>query len=500
MMGRLLGSSALFFLIFLSGFALMGFEMLGSRYLNPYFGGGITTWACLISVVLFAMMVGYTVGGVVADRSRRLWILSFVLFFVGAYLILVAYVARSVMEGIMVSVGYGFWGTILAAVSLTFLPVAFLAGLSPFFVRLLLKELRHGGRVTGAVYGVSTLGNVLGTLVTVFVFIPTVGTSTITIVFGGVLIACGVVSFVVDFSAPGRSRTLTAFILGAFLLFPVAPNAAEVLRRAPALYPEGPLWLDGRLYVAEMTAHRISTLGRYGLKRFWSRSGCGPTSVAKFTERLLAVSCHLSGRIVFIDRKGDTVGELTRIAGRKLRSPNDIHARGGGYLFVSDPGRFENSGRNLGNVYYYAEGGAEALVVRNLRYPNGVAYDVDRSKLYVSEHLGRRVWSFELDRYMNVVNRRPLLETKDLFPNGAPGRLSGPDGLRLSDDGAVLVALYGAGRVLVLSPAGILRSTSVPFRYVTSMATSLHSIAIVGAYDNKRYPYVGEVLVIRKGW
>ena len=32
----------LFVLIFLCGFALMGFEMLGSRYLNPWFGGGIT--------------------------------------------------------------------------------------------------------------------------------------------------------------------------------------------------------------------------------------------------------------------------------------------------------------------------------------------------------------------------------------------------------------------------------------------------------------------------
>ena len=499
-MARLIGSSALFFLIFLSGFALMGFEMLGSRYLNPYFGGGITTWACLISVVLFAMMVGYTVGGIVADHTRRIWILSCVLSFVGAYLILVAYVARSVMEGIMVSVGYGFWGTILAAISLTFLPVALLAGLSPFFVRLLLKELRHGGRVTGTVYGVSTLGNVLGTLVTVFVFIPTVGTSTITIAFGGVLIACGIVSFVVDVSAPGRSRTLTVLIICAFLLFPGVSDAAEVLQRAPALYPEGPVWLGGRLYVAEMTAHRVSTLERSGLKRFWSRDGCGPTSVAKFTERLLAVSCHLSGRIVFIDRKGDTVRELTSIAGRKLRSPNDIHAKGDGYLFVSDPGRFENSERNLGNVYYYAEGGAEALVVGNLQYPNGVAYDVDRSTLYVSEYLGRRVWSFVLDRNMDVLSRRLLLKTRDLFPDGTPGRLSGPDGLRLSEDGALFVALYGAGRVLVLSPGGEMRSISVLFRYVTSMATSLHSIAIVGAYDNKRYPYVGEVLVIRKGW
>ena len=203
-MGRAIGSVWLFLLIFLSGFALMGFEMLGSRYLNPYFGSGITTWACLISVVLFAMMVGYTAGGIVADRSREIWIVSSVLSVVGVYLILVAFLANRVMEGIMLSAGYDFWGIMLAAVCLTFLPVALLAALSPFFVRLLLKELEYGGRVTGAVYGVSTMGNVLGTLVTVFVFIPNVGTSKITVGFGGVLIACGVASFLLNVS--GRMR------------------------------------------------------------------------------------------------------------------------------------------------------------------------------------------------------------------------------------------------------------------------------------------------------
>lgn len=203
-MGRAIGSVWLFLLIFLSGFALMGFEMLGSRYLNPYFGSGITTWACLIAVVLFAMMVGYTMGGIVADRSREIWIVSSVLSVVGVYLILVAFLANPVMEGIMLSAGYDFWGIMLASVVLTFLPVALLAALSPFFVRLLLKELEYGGRITGAVYGVSTMGNVLGTLVTVFVFIPSVGTSKITVVFGCVLIACGVASLVLSRSGAVR--------------------------------------------------------------------------------------------------------------------------------------------------------------------------------------------------------------------------------------------------------------------------------------------------------
>ena len=36
---------------FTTGAIVMSFEMLGSRYLNPYFGSGIYTWASLISTV-----------------------------------------------------------------------------------------------------------------------------------------------------------------------------------------------------------------------------------------------------------------------------------------------------------------------------------------------------------------------------------------------------------------------------------------------------------------
>src|SRR5262245_61510458 len=59
---------------FVTGAIVMSFEMLGSRYLNPYFGSGIYTWASLISTVLAALTVGYFAGGRVADRypSARL--------------------------------------------------------------------------------------------------------------------------------------------------------------------------------------------------------------------------------------------------------------------------------------------------------------------------------------------------------------------------------------------------------------------------------------------
>ena len=45
---------------FVTGAVVMSFEMLGSRYLNPYFGSGIYTWAALISTVLIALTAGCT--------------------------------------------------------------------------------------------------------------------------------------------------------------------------------------------------------------------------------------------------------------------------------------------------------------------------------------------------------------------------------------------------------------------------------------------------------
>ena len=38
----------LYLAAFVTGAIVMSFEMLGSRYLNPYFGSGIYTWASLI--------------------------------------------------------------------------------------------------------------------------------------------------------------------------------------------------------------------------------------------------------------------------------------------------------------------------------------------------------------------------------------------------------------------------------------------------------------------
>src|SRR5258707_3686469 len=60
---------AIYLVAFVTGAIVMSFEMLGSRYLNPYFGSGIYTWAALISTVLAALTAGYFLGGWLAARK-----------------------------------------------------------------------------------------------------------------------------------------------------------------------------------------------------------------------------------------------------------------------------------------------------------------------------------------------------------------------------------------------------------------------------------------------
>src|SRR6202158_5661348 len=83
---------------FLTGGIVMSFEMLGSRYLNPYFGSGIYTWAALISTVLAALCVGYFIGGCLADRTPTLTVLGVTVIIGSAYLILLPSFAQALLE------------------------------------------------------------------------------------------------------------------------------------------------------------------------------------------------------------------------------------------------------------------------------------------------------------------------------------------------------------------------------------------------------------------
>jgi len=176
---------------FMSGAIIMSFEMLGSRYLNPYFGSGIYTWAALIATVLIALMVGYFFGGWLADKRPTHKVLALLILIAAVYLALVPVIAKPVLATIFDAIESERAGSLAAALALLFIPLTLLGVYSPYTIRLTLRSTEQSGRVAGRIYGISTFGSVFGTLFTTFYLIPTLGSRSITYVLAGVTLLVG---------------------------------------------------------------------------------------------------------------------------------------------------------------------------------------------------------------------------------------------------------------------------------------------------------------------
>ncbi|MGO8798068.1 MAG: fused MFS/spermidine synthase [Roseiarcus sp.] len=194
---------AVYLVVFVVGGVLMGFEMLGSRFLYPYFGGGITTWAALISTVLYALAIGYFAGGALVDRHPSPIVIAAAVGLAALYLLGIPACVDAAMQGLLDAFGYGAGAALLAAGLLLAAPIGLLGMLSPAAVRLLIFEARSAGQVAGAVYGVSAIGNVAGTLFTTFILIPTIGSRAITYWFAATLALCAVLLLAAGGAPPG---------------------------------------------------------------------------------------------------------------------------------------------------------------------------------------------------------------------------------------------------------------------------------------------------------
>jgi len=181
---RTSAAAVVYLAAFVTGAIIMSFEMLGSRYLNPYFGSGIYTWASLISTVLAALCLGYFIGGYAADRYPSAAVLGATVLIGSAYILLLPAFSEPLLEGVLAGTDDVRSGSLAAAFAILFFPVTFLGMYSPFGIRLLLQSAQRSGRVSGTVYGISTLGSIVGTLGTTFLLIPTIGTRAITFTLG----------------------------------------------------------------------------------------------------------------------------------------------------------------------------------------------------------------------------------------------------------------------------------------------------------------------------
>lgn len=186
------GRAYLLLTVFVSGMTTLAVELAASRLLDPYFGNSNLVWANLIGLILIYLTVGYYLGGRLADRFPRpaalYQIIAWAAFFVG----LVPFAARPLFSGISGELTTAQFdvlaGSFIGVLALFALPVTLLGCVSPFAIRLAVRDVGRAGNVAGGIYALSTLGSILGTFLPVLLLVPTVGTRATFLFFSGTLL------------------------------------------------------------------------------------------------------------------------------------------------------------------------------------------------------------------------------------------------------------------------------------------------------------------------
>lgn len=143
--------------------------------------------------------------------------------------------------------------------------------------------------------------------------------------------------------------------------------------------------------------------------------------------------------------------------GKRLNSPNDAVYRPNGDLYFTDPpygldNRMSDTAKQLDfqGVYRLTPKGQLDLIIKDLKFPNGLAFSPDGKMLYVSNSDSTNMlWmKYDVDDKGMVKNGSVLYQPKE-FNNTDAGN---PDGMKVNKQGYLFAA--GPQGVWVFNPAG----------------------------------------------
>lgn len=213
------------FNVFVAGAAVMVLEIMGSRILAPVFGDSVFVWGSLIGIVMTSLALGYFIGGKMADRQPNFRSFSIIILAAGIFTILVPISSPLVLELVFYSGLGDQFSPLLATTLLLTAPTTLLGMISPYAIRLTVKDITTIGGISGNLYSISTGGSIIGTFVTVFLLIPSFGVRSIIFSIGVLLIAVSLIGLTniekifVIIIASSLMMPATSFIAGTLSIY-----------------------------------------------------------------------------------------------------------------------------------------------------------------------------------------------------------------------------------------------------------------------------------------
>ncbi|PCH98750.1 MAG: hypothetical protein COB85_01040, partial [Bacteroidetes bacterium] len=170
---EVIGEKMLLLTALIEGAVVMGAELLGAKFIEPYFGSSLYTWCSVLAVTLFGLAGGYYLGGILSKKYDEIEILYKSM---GVAAILIAsmpFIGPWVMEFML----FSDIRTASVISSLIFIfPIMFCLGItSPLIITALSSSVQNTGKFVGTTFAIATLGGVITTISLGFFLIPSLG-------------------------------------------------------------------------------------------------------------------------------------------------------------------------------------------------------------------------------------------------------------------------------------------------------------------------------------
>ncbi len=184
------------------------------------------------------------------------------------------------------------------------------------------------------------------------------------------------------------------------------------------VFPEGPRWRAGRLWLSDMHAGTVLAIDLDGRREIVARVAARPSGLGWLPDGRLLVVSMSDRKLLRLDPGG--LALHADLAPFVAGDPNDMVVDDLGRAYVGNFGFDMNGGARPKPtcLVLVDPDGKTRIAAENLMFPNGTVITQDRRRLIVAESFGSRLTAFEVAPDGSLGGRRSFAELGSRTPDG----------------------------------------------------------------------------------